>query len=561
MSSSVGRKNRLGIGGLAIVALVVFTALPSLGSTTASSSVKTIGMDVTPTSAGSGSSTTFLATLYNSSPGTSNPNSFLITAPAGFTISNAVYSSGTTANASRVITFTTSTVSVASLDPLKSYNTSTKKPVVTIGITAVPTLTGCSNGSGTWTVIGYTGSGLTGNTFSKTTGNSTTTITASCTTISATTYNDLNASGGVRDSGEPNAGGFDVTLSQAGTPLQSTLTTDISGGATFLPVSAGTYTVCQAVRPGWSITVPKTPTPGCQDITVPGTTSVVFGDAADGTITVTKFQDTNFNRTRDENEGPLSGWAFQLKDANGNAIGSEQHTDETNGQIVYTVPAGQAYSVCETDPGADPASANYADDPWVNTWPGGDRCAPIPASADSVVGSGATFSLEFGNAQGTLGCDADHQAPPVSADGTTADLTRLPNPDGTCIPVPYTLTTTQDTVTFTKDLTTQPLARFQLTITWGLSAGDYPNFGTTTFDLDGNFTTEGDHFVPDSCVVLDGVAQFPANPDPSSTYWPAAGTAEKPWCLAHTSVDPAGSGMQVTETFIGSGDPTIVRSR
>ena len=331
------------------------------------------------------------------------------------------------------------------------------------------------------------------------------------------------------------------------------------GTASFASVAPGAYDVCERSRSGWTITDPATTrgTDGCRSVTVPTANPVVFGNAADATITVTKYEDPNFNGVPDTGEGVLTGWKFQLKDGVGAAIGTEQSTDG-NGQITYTVPAGSAYSVCETDPRSDPNSDNYAGDPWVNTSPGGNRCTGVLASS---VGSGASVGLTFSNAKGTLGCDAGNNSDTKSGGGTGATLTRLPNSDNSaCILVPYSLTATQDTVTFTKDLTTQPRATFQLAITWGVAAKQYPNFGTTTFDLDGNFTTQTDQFTPNNCTVVAGVAQPPKNPDANGHFWPL-GTAEQPWCLASTSVapTPGGSDMQVTETFLGSGDPSILR--
>jgi hypothetical protein len=547
------------LAALAIVAV----ALPGWA---AKPITKIYSISVTPSSGvASGTSVVFTVTLTNVSPGNSSFNSFQLSAPAlpnpGFVITQAVLGSGNSnPNASAVIQRTSGTVSVTTLDPVKP----SQKVVLNVTATT-PANTGCDAvGFGTWTATVWSGSALTGDVFNLTgTASGTTgTLAANCSSLDVSTYEDANVNSS-KEISESNVGGFTIDLKQ-GLTVVATTTTAASGTgvgtASFASVAPGAYDVCERSRSGWTITDPATVrgTDACRSVTVPTANPVVFGNAADATITVTKYEDPNFNGVLDTGEGVLSGWKFQLKDGDGAAIGTEQSTGEL-GQIMYTVPAGNAYSVCETDPRSDPSSGTYAADPWVNTIPGGDRCTDVPALS---VGSGASVGRTFRNAQGTLGCDAGNNSDTQSGGGTDATLNRLPNSDNSaCILVPYSLTATQDTVTFTKDLTTQPFATFQLGITWGVAAKQYPNFGTTTFDLDGNFTTtQNDQFTPNNCTVVEGVAKPPKNPDTEGNYWPL-GNAEQPWCLASTTVGPipGGSDMQVTETFLGSGDPSILR--
>ena len=543
---------------IALLAALAIVAL-SLPGWAANPTTKIYGISVTPTSGvASGTSVVFTVTLTNVSPGNSNFNSFQLsspTNPGAFVITQAVLGSGNSnPNASAAIQRTSSSVSVTGLDPVKPN----QKVVLSVTATT-PAVSGCDPVAfGTWIANVWTGSSLSGDQFAKNTSSGTTgTLTLACSSVDVSTYEDANVNH-VKDTTEYNVGGFTIDLKQGSavvtTTTATTGTVGTVGTASFASVAPGVYDVCERSRSGWTITDPATArgTAACTSVTVPTAGPVVFGNAADATITVTKYEDPNFNGVPDTGEGVLPGWKFQLKDGVGAAIGTEQSTD-ANGQIMYTVPAGNAYSVCETDPRSDPSGA-----PWVNTSPGGNRCTGVLASS---VGSGASVGLTFSNAQGTLGCDAGNNTDTKAGGGTGATLTRLQNPDNSlCFLVPYSLTATQDLVTFTKDLTTQPLARFQLAITWGVAAKQYPNFGTTTFDLDGNFTTLIDQFTPKNCTVVAGVAQPPKNPDTLGNFWPA-GTAEQPWCLAATSVAPipGGSAMQVTETFLGSGDPSIRR--
>ena len=168
---------------------------------------------------------------------------------------------------------------------------------------------------------------------------------------------------------------------------------------------------------------------------------------------------------------------------------------------------------------------------------------------------------DFLNALGTLACTGDDSKDTEIGGGTTVDLSRGPNADlSACILVPYQLTADTDVVNFIKDLSVQKYATFKLVITWGVPADDYPNFGTTTFDLDGDIETGGDEFIPDNCLVTGGVAQVPINPNAAGDLWPAPNTV-KPWCHAGTEVVPVGDHYEVTETFLGGGDPNIVRNK
>lgn len=259
------------------------------------------------------------------------------------------------------------------------------------------------------------------------------------------------------------------------------------------------------------------------------------------TINVTKYNDVNVNGTQDGGESGLSGWIFTVTET-----GASDTTD-TDGLASLTVPAGDSYEVCET-----------AQEGWANSEPG-SLCQTV-AATDTT--SGATIDLTFGNwaTDGVLGCVDGNNTSGVVSGGTEgqqseATLVRGTNGDGSdCVLIPYNLDVFTDHVILRKDLTGQETARFELTITWGVPF----EYGqrAAEFDLDGDPDTTADNFTPDSCVVVDGEAQYPVNPDGSGNYWPA-GTAEQPWCVAAVTVVPVGDHLEVTETYLGSGDPTI----
>jgi hypothetical protein len=135
---------------------------------------------------------------------------------------------------------------------------------------------------------------------------------------------------------------------------------------------------------------------------------------------------------------------------------------------------------------------------------------------------------------------------------TTVQLT------GSCSSVPATVT--DDTVSFGKPQ--QADTQFEITIAWGLPAGPYPDYGHTTV------TVNGLTFTPNLCTLAGGVPQHPGNPDGDGNFWPN-GTAEQPWCVSASSVEPHhfGSpedgfdGYQLIETFLGSGDPSFTTCR
>ena len=87
MASRIGAKKGLWIGGLAIAALLVATAIPGL----AAASQRTIALAVTPTTAAANTSVVFHAKVTNNSPvgSVSNPSSLRVTVPLGFTVTGA----------------------------------------------------------------------------------------------------------------------------------------------------------------------------------------------------------------------------------------------------------------------------------------------------------------------------------------------------------------------------------------------------------------------------------------------------------------------------------------
>ena len=234
------------------LALAVLVLAVAPGLAVKPPAAKTIGMHVTPPTAASNTETTFTVTLYNTTPGNSNPNSFLITLPDGYDIqatTSAEYVSGTTTNANRVVASdpTAETVSVTGLDPLKSRNGA--GPTVVIAVTATtPAIGTCGSSEvGEWTVVGYTGSNLTGDTFTRvdTTFNGNVITTASLTCELA----------------------FDPAPANGVINANISTTVKVTGGT-----STGNITLAVTSEPSGAVTTVSSPAPSPASFTVTGDT-------------------------------------------------------------------------------------------------------------------------------------------------------------------------------------------------------------------------------------------------------------------------------------------------
>ena len=381
--------------------------------------------------------------LKNETPnGNSNINSFRLTAataPAGFSINSITPGSGTLSNSNK-------TISVVNINTLKPQQSAT----YTLNVT-VPNL-GCAGGSIVWTGQAFTGNSLNGDPFRLHTQSEsgpsqlTTSVTTGCSVITVNKYEDTNANGSKGASEVAPTQTFSFALKTGSTTLQ-TKSTNASGVATFDAVTTGAYTVCEVtpLATGWNNTDPGTDPP-CKSVTASGATaSVTFGNAEDITINVNKFKDANLNGTQNDGENGLGGWDFTL---DGNPAG----TTDASGALSFSASPGDSHEVCET-----------LKEGWFSTT--GGACQTI-AATDAT--SGATVSLDFGNALGELGCTTDDNTIQVTGDdapGVDISGVRLENKDGSdCIKIPYVFNENPDGgFIFTKDNSVQPQAQFLIT--------------------------------------------------------------------------------------------------
>jgi hypothetical protein len=263
-------------------------------------------------------------------------------------------------------------------------------------------------------------------------------------TVNVTKYEDLNGNGS-RD-GEPGLSGWQFKEGSTNVGLP----TGESGQTSFTVSPNVDHTICETLPSGWV----NTQGPACQTITaaaaVPGATiSLVYGNARSATIQVTKFNDSDLDGVFDDGESVLSDPVFSFSLDGGDPVPA------TDGTVTFQVAAGSgSHTVCEVP-----------QDGWTNTTPGGEGCIEVPANQ---VTSGAVIPLEFGNAQGSLGCDPGNSQMEVTGSDPQTDLSgvRIENVSTDCVVIAYQFSPNDffsGGFLFIKDLDTQPDAQFLIT--------------------------------------------------------------------------------------------------
>ena len=162
MTARVGLRRHLPLlGAIAAVAFVALTAIP--GFAAKPQPEKIFSLVVTPSSAVAGTSTDFLATVTNLTPGNSNINSFSVTAPAQFSnvTASLPFVAASNTNPAATVTVAGNQVNVQFLEPM------TTAEFVTVKITATPPSAepGAECVDYPWSSNAYTGSNLSGSQF------------------------------------------------------------------------------------------------------------------------------------------------------------------------------------------------------------------------------------------------------------------------------------------------------------------------------------------------------------------------------------------------------------
>ncbi|MDQ5872964.1 MAG: SpaA isopeptide-forming pilin-related protein, partial [Acidobacteriota bacterium] len=158
-----------------------------------------------------------------------------------------------------------------------------------------------------------------------------------------------------RDPGEPGLAGFTITLTStaAGGPAARTVVTDANGNFLFTDVAAGSYTLSETLRAGFSLTVPAA---NSLAVTLAsGGTSInnTFGNfrgVLTGTISGTKFNDQNGNGIRDAGEPGLAGVTITRTGSINDPTGTPLSVvTDASGNFSFTVPFGN-FTLTETVP-------------------------------------------------------------------------------------------------------------------------------------------------------------------------------------------------------------------
>jgi hypothetical protein len=152
-------------------------------------------------------------------------------------------------------------------------------------------------------------------------------------------YNDINQNG-VHDAGEPGLQNWHFAVTG---PEPISADTDANGYIVRDPVLAGTYTVTETLKAGWTCSDPGS---GLTDtVTVPagGTGSIDFGNYQVGSLQIFKYNDINENGQHDAGEPGIPNWHFEV-------TGPESFSDDTDasGYINRSPITPGSYQVTET---------------------------------------------------------------------------------------------------------------------------------------------------------------------------------------------------------------------
>jgi protocatechuate 3,4-dioxygenase beta subunit len=126
--------------------------------------------------------------------------------------------------------------------------------------------------------------------------------------ISGKKFNDLDNNG--IDNGEPGLPGWTIQLSSNGNVI-NTATTALDGSYRFSNLTPGSYVVTEVEQTGWTRTAPQDGSYNV-DLSDADVAGRNFGNHGVGSISGTKFFDTNSNGVKDADEPGLSGWTIQL---------------------------------------------------------------------------------------------------------------------------------------------------------------------------------------------------------------------------------------------------------
>jgi beta propeller repeat protein len=214
-------------------------------------------------------------------------------------------------------------------------------------------------------------------------------------TLSGTKWNDLDGDG-TRDAEESGLGGWTIYLDannngELDTGETSTLT-DADGNYSFILPDAGTYTVAEVQKTGWSQTAP---TQGSYTVSLEAgevANHLDFGNQVQpGEISGTKWNDLDGDSIKDEGEPGIEGWTIYLD--------SNRNGELDTGELSTVTDAEGNYSFTDLTEGLYIVTEEQKPD-WTQTYP-----SPYPYSSEQgtyqlYLRPGETFqNRNFGNWQ------------------------------------------------------------------------------------------------------------------------------------------------------------------
>ncbi|MBM4165338.1 MAG: T9SS type A sorting domain-containing protein [Ignavibacteria bacterium] len=194
--------------------------------------------------------------------------------------------------------------------------------------------------------------------------------------ISGVKFNDTNGNG-AKDNGEALLANWVINLSGKSTASD---TTDGSGAFSFSNLSAGSYTISEESQNGWMQTLPLFG--GNYNINVGASTIVFsdynFGNFQFGSMSGTKFNDTDGDGMKEVGEVGLENWKIKISGPMNDSV----FTD-ANGNYTFSNLIAGTYTVSE-----------IVQSGWVQTFPS------LPGTHSVLINSGTNYTgKNFGNFQ------------------------------------------------------------------------------------------------------------------------------------------------------------------
>ncbi|MDD3328251.1 MAG: SdrD B-like domain-containing protein, partial [Zoogloea sp.] len=216
--------------------------------------------------------------------------------------------------------------------------------------------------------------------------------------ISGTVREDLDND----DLGDTPIAGATVVLKDANGNPVATTTTDANGNYVFNNVPAGSYTVEETNKPGYTdVSDVDGGNPNVINVTLTqgqSSTGNDFVDERPATLGDRVWEDTNANGVQDAGEAGIAGVTVELKDENGTPVATT--TTDANGNYSFTVTPG-TYSVAIVAPAGylvtTPNQGNDATDSDINA---AGQTGPIVLSSgenDPTVDAGLYRAAELGD--------------------------------------------------------------------------------------------------------------------------------------------------------------------